>query len=151
MARIHARRKGKSGSRRPLISENPSWVPLNTEEVEKLVIKLAKDGLPAAKIGLVLRDSHAVPNVRLSTGKSVLDILKENSLTPEIPDDLRSLMRKALNVDAHVVENKKDYATKRNLQLIESRIRRLVKYYKRMGILPDDWTYSLSTAELQIE
>jgi small subunit ribosomal protein S15 len=60
-------------------------------------------------------------------------------------------MRKALNVDAHVVENKKDYATKRSLQLIESRIRRLVKYYKRMGILPDNWTYSLSTAELLIE
>ncbi len=134
-----------------MISENPSWVPLNTEEVEKLVIKLAKDGLPAAKIGLVLRDEHAIPNVRLSTGKSVLEILKENDLTPEIPDDLQSLMRKALNVDAHVVENKKDYATKRNLQLIESRIRRLVKYYKRMGILPDNWTYSLSTAELQIE
>ncbi len=148
---MHARRKGKSGSRRPLTSENPSWVPLSTEEVEKLIIKLAKDGLKAAKIGLVLRDQHAVPNVRLSTGKSVLDILKENNLTPEIPDDLQSLMRKALNVDAHVVENKKDYATKRSLQLIESRIRRLVKYYKRMGILPDNWTYSLSTAELLIE
>lgn len=134
-----------------MISENPSWVPLNTEEVEKLVIKLAKDGLPAAKIGLVLRDEHAVPNVRLSTGKSVLEILEENDLTPEIPDDLQSLMRKALNVDVHVEENKKDYATKRSLQLIESRIRRLVKYYKRMGILPDNWTYSLSTAELQIE
>jgi small subunit ribosomal protein S15 len=134
-----------------MISENPSWVPLNTEEVEKLVIKLAKDGLPAAKIGLVLRDEHAVPNVRLSTGKSVLEILEENDLSPEIPDDLQSLMRKALNVDVHVVENKKDYATKRSLQLIESRIRRLVKYYKRMGILPDNWTYSLSTAELQIE
>ncbi len=151
MARIHARRKGKSSSRRPLIAENPAWVPLSTEEVEKLVVKLAKDGLPATKIGLILRDQHGVPSVRLSTGKSVMEILTENDLNPDIPDDLAALMRKALNVDVHMLENRKDYATKRSLQLIESRIRRLVKYYKRNGILPDDWTYSLKTAELQIE
>lgn len=151
MARIHARRKGKSGSKRPLISENPAWVAQSKDEVEKLIMKLAKDGLPAAKIGLVLRDEHAVPNVRLATGKSVMEIMKENDLTPNIPDDLIALMRKALNVDTHMTENPKDNATKRSLQLIESRIRRLVKYYKRMGILPATWTYSLSTAELQIE
>jgi small subunit ribosomal protein S15 len=89
--------------------------------------------------------------VRLATGKSVMEIMKENDLTPNIPDDLTALMRKALNVDTHMTENPKDNATKRSLQLIESRIRRLVKYYKRMGILPAAWTYSLATAELQIE
>jgi small subunit ribosomal protein S15 len=134
-----------------LISENPAWVTQSKDEVEKLIMKLAKDGLPAAKIGLVLRDEHAVPNVRLATGKSVMEIMKENDLTPNIPDDLTALMRKALNVDTHITENPKDNATKRSLQLIESRIRRLVKYYKRMGILPAAWTYSLATAELQIE
>lgn len=134
-----------------MISENPAWVTQSKDEVEKLIMKLAKDGLPAAKIGLVLRDEHAVPNVRLATGKSVMEIMKENDLTPNIPDDLTALMRKALNVDTHMTENPKDNATKRSLQLIESRIRRLVKYYKRMGILPAAWTYSLTTAELQIE
>lgn len=134
-----------------MISENPAWVTQSKDEVEKLIMKLAKDGLPAAKIGLVLRDEHAVPNVRLATGKSVMEIMKENDLTPNIPDDLTALMRKALNVDTHITENPKDNATKRSLQLIESRIRRLVKYYKRMGILPAAWTYSLATAELQIE
>lgn len=134
-----------------MISENPAWVTQSKDEVEKLIMKLAKDGLPAAKIGLVLRDEHAVPNVRLATGKSVMEIMKENDLTPSIPDDLTALMRKALNVDTHMTENPKDNATKRSLQLIESRIRRLVKYYKRMGILPAAWTYSLATAELQIE
>jgi small subunit ribosomal protein S15 len=48
-------------------------------------------------------------------------------------------------------ENKKDMATNRNLQLIEAKIRRLVKYYKRNDILPKDWIYSLKTAELLIE
>ena len=134
-----------------MISENPAWVAQSKDEVEKLVVKMAKDGLPAAKIGLVLRDEHAIPNVRLATGRSVMEIMKESDLTPEIPDDLTALMRKALNVDTHMMENPKDNATKRNLQLIESRIRRLVKYYKRMGVLPDTWVYSLSTAELQIE
>lgn len=151
MARIHARRKGKSGSKKPLIAENPAWVGLSSEEVEKLVVKLAKDGHPAAKIGLILRDEHAVPNVRLSTGKSVMEILSENDLAPDIPDDLANLMRRALSVDAHMMANKKDNATKRSLQLIESRIRRLVKYYKREGVLPQNWSYSLKTAELQIE
>jgi small subunit ribosomal protein S15 len=151
MARIHARRRGRSGSKRPLITKNPEWVPLNKEEIEKLVVKLGRDGLTSARIGLVLRDNYAVPSVKLATGKSITQILRENGLKPEIPEDLAALMRKAINVDMHLLENKKDVAAKRGLQLIESKIRRLVKYYKRQGVIPADWTYSLKTAELQIE
>ena len=55
MARMHTRRKGKSGSKRPMISENPSWVPLNATEIEDLVAKLANEGMTSAKIGPVLR------------------------------------------------------------------------------------------------
>ena len=45
MARMHTRRKGKSCSKRPMISENPAWVPLNATEIEDLIVKLAKDGM----------------------------------------------------------------------------------------------------------
>jgi small subunit ribosomal protein S15 len=42
-------------------------------------------------------------------------------------------------------------ANNRNLQLIESKIRRLVKYYKREEVLPQTWEYSLKNAELLLE
>lgn len=151
MARIHARRRGKSGSKRPLIKKNPEWVPIGKDEVEKLIVKLARDGLTTARIGIVLRDNYAVPSVKLATGKSISQILRENGLTPEIPEDLATLMKKAINVDLHLAQNRKDFGAKRGLQLVESKIRRLIKYYKRIGALPENWTYSLKTAELQIE
>lgn len=151
MARMHARRRGKSGSQRPLITENPVWVPLNKDEIEERIVAMGKDGIPAARIGLLLRDQYAVPDVKLATGKTVLDILMENDLQPTIPDDLIALMRKAINLQTHLMENKKDLANKRNLQMVESKIRRIVKYYKREGTLPADWKYSISNAELLIE
>jgi small subunit ribosomal protein S15 len=151
MARMHARRRGKSGSQRPLITENPAWVPLNKDEIEEKIIAMGKDGIPAARIGLLLRDQYAVPDVKMATGRTVLDILKENDLQPTIPDDLIALMRRAINLQAHLNENKKDVANKRNLQMVESKIRRIVKYYKHEGTLPADWQYSIANAELLIE
>jgi small subunit ribosomal protein S15 len=99
----------------------------------------------------LLRDQHAVPDVKLATGRTVLDILKENNLQPKLPDDLVALMRTAINLQTHLMENKKDLANKRNLQMVESKIRRIVKYYKREGVVPADWNYSIANAELLIE
>jgi len=151
MAKMHARRRGKSASAKPLVSENPEWVGLSKEEIEQMVVKLAKEGMSASKIGLVLRDQYAVPSVRLATGKTMYEILDGNGLMPDIPDDLMALMKRAINVNNHMSENAKDMASNRNMQLIESKIRRLVKYYKRQDILPQDWTYSLKNAELLLE
>ena len=73
MARMHIRRKGKSCSKHPLVTENPEWVPLSATEIEDLIVKMAKDGITSAKIGLNLRDQYGVPNVKLATGKTVTD------------------------------------------------------------------------------
>ncbi|HTY47351.1 MAG TPA: 30S ribosomal protein S15 [Methanomassiliicoccales archaeon] len=151
MAKMHARRRGKSASSKPLVTENPEWVTMTKEEIEQTVVKLAKEGMTASKIGLTLRDQYAVPSVRLATGKTMLEIIEANGLRPALPDDLVALMRRAINVNLHMADNKKDMANNRNLQLIESKIRRLVKYYKRHDILPQDWQYSLKNAELLIE
>ncbi|KAB3548078.1 MAG: 30S ribosomal protein S15, partial [ANME-2 cluster archaeon] len=43
-----------------------------------------------------------------------------------------------------------DVHNKRALQLTESKIRRLVKYYRRTGTLPKDWVYRADTAEMLI-
>jgi len=151
MARMHARRKGRSGSKRPLVTENPEWVPLDPEEIEERIVKMAKEGMDSARIGMVLRDQYGVPSVKLALGKKISDVIRENGLEPKLPEDLSSLMRKAINLNGHLNENRKDFSNKRNLQLVESKIRRLVKYYKDTGVLPEDWKYSLETAELQME
>lgn len=134
------------------MTENPEWVPLSSDEVVEMVVKLGKDGLTTSKIGVVLRDQHAVPSVKLATGKTVLEILNENGLSPKLPEDLMALMRKAINLNLHIQNgNRGDISNRRGLQLVESKIRRLVKYYKRQDVLPAEWNYSLKNAELLIE
>ena len=61
MARIHSRKKGKSGSTRPPRLEKPEWVERSKKEVEDDVVKLAKKGHSKSMIGTILRDSHGVP------------------------------------------------------------------------------------------
>lgn len=151
MARMHARRRGKSGSKRPFVTENPEWVPLSSEEIEEVIVKLAREGYTSSRIGMVLRDQYGVPSVKLALGKSILEVMREHGEGPSLPEDLTSLMKKAINLNQHLSENRKDTSNRRNLQLIEAKIRRLTKYYKKKGVLPPNWKYSIKTAELQIE
>jgi len=151
MARMHARRKGRSGSTRPMISESPAWVPLQATEVEDLIVKMAKDGYTSARIGLILRDQYGIPDVKLLTGNCVTEIMKAKGVAPALPEDLSSLMRRAIALNVHLRENKGDHSNRRGLQLIESKIRRLERYYKDNEVLPVDWKYSLKTAELMLK
>ncbi|NIP33530.1 MAG: 30S ribosomal protein S15 [Thermoplasmata archaeon] len=151
MARMHTRRRGRSGSSRPFSTENPSWVPLTSEEIEEKVVELAGNELSTSIIGIRMRDEYAVPSVKLATGKSITQILTENEMSPERPEDLENLMRKAINLSGHLQRNPKDLHNKRALQLIEAKIRRLVRYYKDTGKLPSDFRYSLDTARLMVE
>ncbi len=150
MARIHARRKGRSGSKRPYVTKNPEWVPLSADEIVDIIVEKAKKGVPPSQIGLILRDQYGVPSVKLATGKSMLDILREHDLAPKIPEDMMSLMKQAVRIHAHLLENPKDIHNKRNLSLTEAKIRRLERYYKRTGVLPSDWKYTLKEAELLV-
>ena len=134
-----------------MISENPSWVPLSATEIEDLVAKLANDGLVSAKIGLILRDQYGVPNVKLATGKTITEIMKEKDVAPSLPEDLSNLMRRAIDLNVHLRDNRGDVSNKRGLNMIEAKIRRLERYYKRNGVLPADWKYSLSNAELMLK
>ncbi len=148
MARMHARRKGVSGSTRPLTS----IVPITTtpEEVQKLVIELRNSGLSSSQIGIVLRDTYGIPNVKSVTKKSLTELLRDGGVAPELPEDLFNLITKALNLRDHLEENKKDLHNKRALQLTESKIRRLVRYYKNKAVLPSEWSYRLDTVEMLI-
>ena len=151
MARMHARRRGRSGSKRPIVDKAPSWVQQSPSEVKDMVAKLSGEGVSMAKIGLILRDQHAVPNVKLVTGMSMKEICLEKGIKTKLPEDLSDLMRKAVRLSGHIKKNSKDRHNTRGLHLVESKIRRLVKYYKHEGILPEGWSYSIATAALQIE
>ena len=148
---MHARRKGKSCSKRPLITENPAWVTLSATEIEDIIVKMAKDGNNSAKIGLVLRDQYGVPDVKLATGKTITAIMKEKGVAPALPEDLANLMRRAIDLNVHLKENPGDISNRRGLMLIEAKIRRLERYYKANNVLPADWKYSLNTAELMLK
>ena len=151
MARMHARRKGKSGSTHPIRKNHPEWSALNPRETEARILELAKAEKSASQIGMILRDQYAVPDVKIATGKKITKILESNKLNPEIPEDLQNLIRRALRIKKHIDINKKDLHNKRNLQLTESKIRRLTKYYHSKNRLPEKWKYTPSQAKLMFE
>ena len=152
MARMHARRKGKSGSTRMFTrTEHPVWSALKPREVESRILELAKSGYSTSQIGMILRDQYAVPNIKLATGKKISRILEENKMQPEVPEDIKNLISTALKIRNHLDTHRKDVANKRNLQLTESKVRRLAKYYKRTHRLPENWKYSPKLAKLLFE
>ena len=141
MARMHARRRGKSGSKRVYRDSPPEWVELSPEQVEKKVVELYEMGYQTSQIGMILRDTYGIPSVRQVTGKKITQILKEHGKEITIPEDLRNLMIKALRLREHLKEHRKDFHNKRGLQLTEAKIHRLVKYYRAEKVLPGDWKY----------
>ena len=150
MARMHTRKKGQSGSKKPYRTEPPAWSNTNKEEIEKTLIQLANQGKSTSEIGMVLRDRYGVPDVRKVTGKKILSIMKENKLAPKVPEDMYNLISHVLELKKHLDSNPKDVHNKRSFNNKISKIRRLEKYYKREGRLPKTWKYSIQTAEMLI-
>ncbi len=148
MSRMHSSKRGRSGSKRPYVTSNPEWVKMEADDIEEKILELYKRGKTPSEIGVILRDQYAVPNVKLATDKDVTDILEENDVYQDFPQDLMNLMEKAVNLSEHLEENQKDLKNKRGLQLVEAKIRRLAKYYKKQGKIPKDWKYSLDIAEM---
>jgi len=135
------KKSGRSHSMRPVSKRPPSWCKYQPEEVEAFVIKLAKEGHPPSVIGTILRDQYAIPLVKPFTGKAITEILKEAELAPSIPEDLGDLLKKASKLTAHMEKSKKDLHNKRALQVTEAKIYKLSRYYKRRGVLPQNWKY----------
>lgn len=144
MARMHTRRKGQSGSKRPSTLRIPDWMEKEKDAqwVEAKVVELAKAGNTPSMIGKILRDQYGIPLVRAIADKRIMAILRENDLERRVPEDLRNMIARAVTIRRHLEENKKDFVSKRGLQLVESKIHRLSKYYRRKKVLPADWKYS---------
>lgn len=148
MARMHTRRKGKSGSKHPQRPSSPEWVIYSAGEIEEIIVKLARDGNSQSRIGIILRDQYGIPGVKQVTGKTILYFIKKNKLDSKFPEDLQNLIKKTINLQKHLSRSKKDIHNKRGLQLIESKILRLSKYYRGTGKIPADWRYEPEKAVL---
>jgi small subunit ribosomal protein S15 len=140
--------KGKSHSMRPVSRRPPSWCKYQPEEVESFIIKLAKEGHSLSSIGTILRDQYAIPLVKPITGKSISETLKAANLAPTMPEDLSNLMKKAQALAVHMDKNKKDLHNKRNMQIIEARIHKLSRYYKREGVIDKKFKYAPKIASV---
>ena len=149
MGRMHTHNHGKSHSIRPIELKKPDWVKMESKEIEELIIKYAKDGMTSSMIGIKLRDQHAIPLVKPILNKTVSQGLKENKLTPEIPEDLNNIVMKAVNLQKHLKDNKSDSRNVRSLELVEAKVHRLSTHYKKKGILPKKWKYKSVVAQLE--
>ncbi|XP_057807390.1 40S ribosomal protein S13 isoform X1 [Salvia miltiorrhiza] len=165
MGRMHSRGKGISASALPYKRTPPSWLKISSQDVEENICKFAKKGLTPSQIGVILRDSHGIAQVKSVTGSKILRILKAHGmsvqvpsscprpnssplqfynfvstgLAPEIPEDLYHLIKKAVAIRKHLERNRKDKDSKFRLILVESRIHRLARYYKKTKKLPPVW------------
>ncbi|SPO34694.1 probable 40s ribosomal protein S13.e [Pseudozyma flocculosa] len=147
MGRMHSKGKGISSSALPYRRTPPSWLKATPEEVVEQITKLARKGMTPSQIGVQLRDSQGVAQVRFVTGNKILRILKSQGLAPEIPEDLYHLIqKKAVSVRKHLERNRKDMDSKFRLILIESRIHRLTRYYKAKGAVSPTFKYESATA-----
>ncbi len=149
MARMHTRRRGSSGSDRPVADDPPEWSNVDADAIEDRVVELAEQGYGPSEIGLKLRDEGVqgtpVPNVQLATEKKITEILDENDATPDLPEDLRNLLERAVRLREHMADNPKDAQNKRALQNTEAKVRRLADYY-RGDKLDADFKYTYERA-----
>ena len=149
MGRMHTHRHGKSHSIRPATLRAPSWITQSPADIEELVIKYSKEGLTPSQIGIKLRDQHSIPLIKPITKKTIGEILEENDLKAEMPEDLENIVKKAVGLQKHLKANKGDRRNVRSLELIEAKVHRLSVYYKKIGRIPATWKYKSVVAQLE--
>jgi small subunit ribosomal protein S15 len=126
-------------------------VSVSAKELEEIVVSLANAGHSPSKIGLILRDEHSIKDFKEISGKTIQEVLKENELLGEIPEDLLNLIKRSVVLYNHLDKNKKDYSAKHGYELTVSKIRNLSKYYVKKGKLPSGWFYSAEKAALLVK
>lgn len=149
MGRLHSHRHGKSHSIRPVTPSAPTWVKQTPAEIEELVVKYAKEGLKTSEIGIKLRDQYAIPLTKQIVKKSIVQILEEKGVKPDMPEDLNNLVTKALGLQKHLKAHKSDKRNVRSLELLEAKVHRLSSYYKKIDRIPKTWKYKAVIAQLE--
>ena len=141
MTRIHGNSRGKSQSMKPSIMKS-DWVKITPEEIGKLIVEMNKEGMNASQIGTKLRDEYAVSSIKAVTGKKMKEFMEENGVKQE------SLVKRAVSLQNHLKSNRGDRKNVRSLELLEAKVHRLSKYYKKNNIIPKKWKYKSVVAQL---
>ncbi|MGI0101382.1 MAG: 30S ribosomal protein S15 [Nitrosotalea sp.] len=149
MGRLHSHRHGKSHSIRPVTPSPPTWVKQSPNEIEELVVKYAKEGFKPSEIGVKLRDQYAIPITKHIVKKSIVQILEQKGVKPDMPEDLNNLVTKALGLQKHLKAHKSDKRNVRSLELLEAKVHRLSSYYKKIDRIPKTWKYKAVIAQLE--
>jgi len=149
MGRLHTHNHGKSHSTRPITLKKPSWISQTPKEIEEIITKYGKEGLTPSQIGIKLRDQHAIPLARPIINKGITQVLNENDLKSELPEDLANIVNKAVGLQKHLKTNKSDRRNVRSLELIEAKVHRLAVYYKKIEKIPKNWKYKSVVAQLE--
>lgn len=151
MAKLHSKKRGKAKSRKPIITDTSEIEKnIDKKEIENLIVAYAKKGVSPALIGEKLKKEHKVPYVKLLLKKGIVSILESNNIKTDIPYDLLDLMKKSVNIQKHLENNKQDVSNRIKLEKIRAKIWRLTKYYRNKGSLPGNWKYNPATAELLV-
>jgi small subunit ribosomal protein S15 len=152
IARLHSKKKGKSGTKRPKSNISPEWSSLTKAQAKEIALKLAKEGVAPSKIGIILRDKYATPNVKALLGVPLSKFLSDEGALPELPEDMANLMRKVVRLQEHIkTTGKADTHNKVKMSHVESKIARLVKYYHSKGKLPAGWKYDKEKVALLVK
>ncbi|MFX0194719.1 MAG: 30S ribosomal protein S15 [Candidatus Hodarchaeota archaeon] len=146
MVEVNLSENGSGKQNLPAKMKPYGWIKYSPEEIEEIIVKLSKEGIQAAMIGTVLRDTYGIPSVKIILDKPITAILKDHGLAPRIPEDLQNLVRSAIKLAKHIEAHPKDLHSLRGLQLAEARIHRLSKYYRQQGVIPSEWRYSRARA-----
>lgn len=95
-----------------------------------------------------LRRAVGAPGLRAVCGAAPLSLpaCPALGLSPELPEDLYCLIKKAVSVRKHLDKFRQDKDAKFRLILIESRIHRIARYYKLAKALPPTFKYESATA-----
>ncbi len=118
-----------------MAEKKPEWVKMKPAEVEQIVIDLAKKEETPEKIGLILRDTHGVPKVKL-VGKKIGKILEEAKIKVSGIGERTQL--KIDNVEKHILKNKHDYTALRSLQ----KRRWIVNKSNKNNSITAQWSYN---------
>ncbi|MEA3329821.1 MAG: hypothetical protein U9Q06_03695 [Nanoarchaeota archaeon] len=95
------------------------------ENIEELVLEIAKKENSPAKIGLILKQKHNITNIK-SLGKKITQILKENKINYET--DLNIINKKIKKLEVHCLKNKQDKRSKREIVRFIGLRKKLEKY-----------------------
>ncbi|KAJ8291549.1 40S ribosomal protein S13 [Rhodotorula toruloides] len=152
MGRMHNPHKGIAGSALPYKRSAPRWLKISADEVKEHIFKLARKGLTPSQIGVVLRDSHGVAQVKSVTGNKPPTTSETYVLLSFFAPLSRSIkqIKKAVQVRKHLERNRNDKDSKFRLILIESRIHRLARYYRTKGQLAPTFKYEAASASTMI-